>query len=84
MSTITNSDEVEDPPDGDEARLSTRYSFVSSVRFIGFWGAVVLPFLYVPLLVSGLDTAGQKETFALLLALNIVALFFGHRHRERA
>ncbi|WP_254663274.1 hypothetical protein [Haladaptatus sp. W1] len=79
MSMITDSNDV----DGDETHLSSPHSFVSSIRFIGFWAAVMLPFLYVPLLVNGLDTAGQQQTFFLLLLSNVVALVFGHRHRER-
>jgi hypothetical protein len=83
MSTLTDPEEMDDSAN-DKTRLSTSFSFVSSIRFIGFWAAVVLPFLYVPLLTSGLDTPGQQQTFLLLLAANVVALFFGHRYRNRA
>ena len=51
------------------------------LRFVGFWAAVALPFLYLPLLVSGLD--GQETlVFGLLLALNALALVVGHGHRQ--
>ena len=82
MSTLTNPNEMDGSED-DETRLSSSFSFVSSIRFIGFWAAVVLPFLYVPLLANGLETSGQLQTFLLLLAANIVALLFGHHHRKR-
>ncbi len=83
MSTITEPDGVSGSSDTDETRPSSSYTVVSSLRFIAFWGAVVLPFLYVPLLISGLDTLGQLQTFVLLMALNAVALVFGHRYRAR-
>lgn len=81
MSTIIAPDELGDSSDDGERRSSFPYSVVTSLRFLGFWGAVVLPFLYIPLFISGLDTAGQQQTFILLLVLNVVALVFGHRYR---
>jgi hypothetical protein len=51
------------------------------LRFVGFWAAVALPFLYLPLLLSGLE--GQETlVFGLLLAANAVALVVGHGHRR--
>lgn len=53
------------------------------VRGLAFWTAVVLPFLYLPLLVGGLP--GQ-EGLALggLLVVNIVALVAGHDYARGA
>jgi hypothetical protein len=49
------------------------------LRFLAFWAAVALPFLYLPLLLGGLD--GQQATvFLALLALNVVALVLGHEY----
>jgi hypothetical protein len=49
------------------------------LRFVAFWLAVALPFLYVPLLVGGLQ--GERPTvFVGLLLLNAVALVIGHEH----
>ncbi len=49
------------------------------LRFIAFWAAVALPFLYLPLLVGGLR--GQQVTvFVGLLFANVVALVIGHEH----
>lgn len=48
------------------------------VRAIAFWTAIVLPFLYVPLLVSGLDSPPLRTAFVVLLVANGVALFVGH------
>jgi hypothetical protein len=50
-------------------------------QFAGFWSAVALPFVYVPMLAGGL-TASQQSTFALLLAAHAVALVAGHDYRN--
>lgn len=54
---------------------------MAPIRFIGFWAAVALPFLYVPLLFAGL-TGGRGIVFLTLVVLNIVALVAGHSHRR--
>lgn len=51
-----------------------------TLRALAFWSAVVLPFLHVPLLVSGLGTPGERQAFVALLALNAVVLYAGHPH----
>lgn len=48
-----------------------------------FWTAVVLPFLYVPLLVGGVSTSGERVALLVLLALNFLALYLGHDHDPR-
>ncbi|GAB3033817.1 hypothetical protein [Natronobiforma cellulositropha] len=50
------------------------------VRVAGFWSAIVLPFLYVPLLATGLSSAAETLAFLGLLALNVLALYVGHSH----
>ncbi|WP_435099832.1 hypothetical protein [Halarchaeum sp. P4] len=50
------------------------------VEALGFWSAVVLPFLYVPLVLSGLQTTGTQYAFALLVALHVVALVVGREY----
>lgn len=57
-------------------------SLPSSVRSLGFWLAVVLPFLHIPLLFSGLDDVGETFAFLGLLALNAFALLVGRSHRR--
>lgn len=53
------------------------------VRTVGFWGAVSLPFLHVPLLLTGLDSTADALAFAALLTLNLCALLVGHGHEPR-
>ncbi|WP_122088883.1 hypothetical protein [Halalkalicoccus subterraneus] len=48
-----------------------------------FWSAVALPFLYLPLLVAGLDSSAQLSAFLALLALHAVAIVGGHRHNRQ-
>lgn len=69
------------------SRLRTVFSLrcgrellVAPARFIGFWVAVSLPFLYVPLLTGGLN-ANELYVFLGLLLLNLVAFVVGHEHR---
>lgn len=53
------------------------------LEFVGFWAAVALPFLYVPLLVeTQLQTVAETATFLTLLGLNVLALFVGHSYKR--
>lgn len=52
------------------------------IQILGFWTAVVLPFLYLPLLAVGLETVSRLTAFLGLLALNILALLVGHPHNR--
>lgn len=46
-------------------------------RFVGFWLAVLLPVVYLPLLAGGL-TASEAIAFVALIGVNAVSLFVGH------
>jgi hypothetical protein len=50
-------------------------------QFVGFWSAVVLPFVYAPMVLGGF-ASGHRSTFAALLAFHAVALVAGHGHRK--
>jgi hypothetical protein len=58
-------------------------SLLVPIRGIAFWMAIALPFLYVPLLLSGLGSASVRTAFVALVACNAVALLVGHSHRGR-
>ncbi|MFC7073776.1 hypothetical protein ACFQJ7_07835 [Halovenus rubra] len=59
------------------------YTFVrSAVQTASFWGAVVLPFLSLPLLLTGIDSHSGLLAFLVLLVTNVVALLVGHTHRK--
>lgn len=55
---------------------------VDRLYAVGFWTAVVLPFLHVPMLATGLDTGSEVLTFLALLALNALALLVGYPHNQ--
>lgn len=67
------------------AALYDRYqehALTTPVEVVGFWAAVALPFLYVPLLFTGISSDGELLTFVGLLALNVAALLAGHGHKR--
>ena len=49
---------------------------------ISFWTAIALPFLYIPLLIYGLETSGQVAVFLGLVALNVIAFVLGHGYKR--
>ncbi|WP_458205504.1 hypothetical protein [Haladaptatus sp. NG-SE-30] len=79
MSTITDPDAPEPPSEEEENELPAA-SLSAPIRLVGFWAAIALPFLYLPLLATGLETTGQRQIFLVLLVLNLVALLVGRRH----
>ena len=58
-------------------------SVLRPVRFLGFWSAVALPFLHIPLLLTGLDGTPETLAFLALFAANVLALVLGHGHGDR-
>lgn len=80
-STLSNESLSPSGPDADagpsEANGIAR-SVTKPVRFVGFWAAIALPFLQVPLLAYGLNGPETTLAFVALLALNFVALIVGH------
>jgi hypothetical protein len=54
---------------------------VAPLRFVGFWASIAFPFLYVPLLMGGLE-GGETAVFLALFVLNALALVAGHGHNR--
>ena len=54
----------------------------TTVTSVAFWTAVVLPFLHLPLLATGLDEPPYAIAFAVLVALNFVAVVVGQPHNR--
>lgn len=50
------------------------------VAGLGFWTAIVLPFVYLPSLALGPMITVPPSLLATAVALNVLALFVGHRH----
>ena len=74
--------------DGADRTGTSRYldrhlpTIAKPVRVASFWLAIVLPFVYLPLLLNGLSTTGQTLTFFGLLIANVALLYTGHAHRQ--
>jgi hypothetical protein len=54
------------------------------LEVVGFWSAVALPFLYLPLVVAGPTSPAEQTALASLVAAHVVALLLGRRHRTDA
>ncbi|MFW5965821.1 MAG: hypothetical protein ACOCP3_03655 [Halodesulfurarchaeum sp.] len=75
MSTPTHSHE----PTG--ADTGGRELLLRPLRAIGFWSAITLPFVYVPLALGGLETATAQQAVAILIGAHVLALILGHRYQ---
>jgi predicted thioesterase len=71
-------EQVTEVPGADATTLGRRL-LATPLRFVGFWAAVVMPFLYLPLLLGGL-AAGETTVFVGLLLVHVAALVVGHEH----
>lgn len=69
------------PADVDDGSLLQ--AILTPLHRLAFWAAITLPFLHLPLLVSGLDSETQVLAFVALLACNVLALLVGHPERVR-
>ncbi|ELY81411.1 hypothetical protein [Natrinema gari] len=54
----------------------------SPIRAAGFWTAIAMPVLYLPLLATGLSSSLDCALFLGLLVANLLALYVGHAHRQ--
>ena len=57
-------------------------TLAAPLELLGFWSAIALPALYLPLLLTGLDTTSELVTFLGLLGLHLVALVVGRSYRS--
>lgn len=55
---------------------------VGALQTVSFWTAVVTPLVYLPLLLTGLQTDVELLAFVALLALNVAGLVVGHSHKR--
>ena len=77
----TTSPSMPDAPTTDLRSRITLETVLKPIRATSFYAALALPLVYVPLLVSGLESVSQTTTFALLLGLHVLALAAGHGHQ---
>ena len=50
------------------------------IKLLAFWAAIVLPFMHLSLLATGLDSRSMTVAFVGLVALNVCTLWIGHPH----
>lgn len=58
----------------------SRSHLTRPVEALAFWTAIVLPFLYLPLLFVGLESTTELAAFFGLVALNVVSFIVGHQY----
>lgn len=77
-------DDVASPPKRTVRHSARRASAVvgGPIQAVAFWSATLLPFVYVPLLLLGLDTRRRAGTFAVLLFAHVIALLLGQSYRS--
>jgi len=49
-----------------------------SVTAAGFWLGTLLPVVYVPVILAGIDSIGRLSLLVTLLAVHVLALVVGH------
>lgn len=68
---------------GDELSTAVRSGLLSHpIETLGFWAAVTLPFLYLPLVMGGLETRASWIACAVLLVVHAVALYLGRGYKQ--
>jgi len=83
MSTKENSAANGSPETPEQPPMIERLtpeSVLAPVRTVSFWAAITMPFLYLPLLFTGIGTPFEVAAFLALVALNVAALVAGHSH----
>lgn len=79
-----------DEQEGIESRLDgglsealsspAKHRTTRALRVVAFWTAVVLPFVVLFVLLSGLESTNDWLLFVALVASNVVSLYVGHPH----
>lgn len=81
MSTMSPSTQVRETlRESRAAQVSRRLR--RPVEATAFWTAIVLPFVYLPLMLDGFATFADVLLFGGLMVLNVVALLVGHDHNR--
>lgn len=52
------------------------------LRVAGFWTGVALPFVYLPLLLTGIGSATEAQLLAMLVMVQAVGLWVGRSYRR--
>ena len=63
-----------------DAVPSVGQTLVAPIKGVAFWTAIALPFLYLPLLATGLQSSGVRTAFGVLVLANALTLLVGHSY----
>jgi hypothetical protein len=63
-----------------DASPDARPTLLEPFEAVAFWAAIGLPFLYLPLFVTGPDTTAGWTASIGLVAAHVVALYLGRSH----
>lgn len=55
---------------------------IDSIIVLGFWASIVLPAIYLPLFLSGINTNQELFIFLSLFAGHVAALYIGQGYRQ--
>lgn len=61
--------------------VSSVATLLKPLEAVGFWAAIALPFLYVPLLATGVSERSSQLAALLLIGLHVAALVVGRHHK---
>lgn len=67
------------------AHARTRSALKRGLHFVegtAFWTAIVLPFSYIPVMYTGINSLSGLVAFVGLIGLNVVAFAIGFGHRN--
>lgn len=83
-STAHEASPVGSPDAGGETAESPSASpaLLQPVQAAAFWAGVGLPFLYLPLLLSGPGSRGEWLVAVGLIGLHVATLYLGHAHNR--
>ena len=56
-------------------------ALLKPIEAVGFWAAVALPFLYVPLLATGIEEQSSQLAALVLIGLHVGALVVGRHYK---
>lgn len=51
------------------------------IEALGFWAAIGLPFVYMPLVLTGTETTTEQAAVGILIVAHVIALFVGRHYR---
>ncbi|MFB6138786.1 MAG: hypothetical protein ABEJ42_10715 [Halobacteriaceae archaeon] len=84
MSNASSNVQTESPgawPEPRAVATVARRTVATPLQFVGFWAAVALPFLYLPLVVDGFR-GGEGTVFLGLLCANFAGLVLGRGYQQ--